>query len=59
MVDKCAQSYRALRKKGITVRRTNDVIIASFCIEHRLPLLFADRNFLPIVDQFGLVNAGA
>ncbi len=58
MVDKCAQNYRSLRKKGITVRRTNDVIIATFCIEHRLPLLFTDRDFLPFVDEFGLINAG-
>lgn len=57
MVDKCAQNYRSLRKKGITVRRTNDVIIATFCIEHRLPLLFTDRDFLPFVDELGLVNA--
>ena len=51
---KCADNYRLLRKKGITIRRTNDVIIATFCIEHTLPLLFTDRDFLPFVDKLSL-----
>ena len=54
MVYKCAASYRALRKKGITIRRTNDVVIATFCIENKLPLLFQDRDFNPFVDELGL-----
>lgn len=37
---KSADNYRFLRKKGITIRKTNDVIIATFCIENNLPLLF-------------------
>ena len=44
---RCADNYRALRKKGITIRKTADVIIATFCIENRLPLLFLDQDFLP------------
>ena len=55
MVDKCAENYRALRKKGITIRKTNDVIIATFCIENRLPLLFLDRDFTPFATHCGLV----
>lgn len=54
MVGLCADNYRTLRKQGITVRKTVDVIIASFCIEHGLPLLFLDRDFLPFVDHLGL-----
>lgn len=54
---KAAQHYRFLRKKGITVRKTNDVIIASFCIEHDLALLFSDRDFLPFVKYLGLKAA--
>ena len=50
MVFKCADSYRLLRKKGITIRRTTDVIIATFCIENRLPLLFSDRDFVPFIE---------
>ena len=57
MPDKCAENYRALRKKGITIRKTTDVIIATFCIERRMPLLFIDRDFIPFVDHLGLLNA--
>ena len=49
-----AENYRQLRKKGITIRKTNDVIIASYCIEHNLPLLFSDRDFLPFVEHLDL-----
>jgi len=54
MVEKCAENYRALRKKGITIRKTTDVIIATFCISQKLPLLFLDRDFDPFVDYLGL-----
>jgi predicted nucleic acid-binding protein len=47
----CAENYRILRKKGITVRKTADVIIASFCIENNFPLLFSDKDFLPFVEH--------
>ena len=51
---KSADNYRALRARGITVRRTVDVIIATYCIEHELPLLFEDKDFLPFVRELGL-----
>lgn len=54
MAEKCADHYRALRKKGITIRKTTDVIIATFCIEQKMPLLFLDRDFIPFVDHLGL-----
>jgi hypothetical protein len=57
MVGKCAENFRALRKRGITIRKTADVIIASFCIEHRLPLLFSDPDFVPFVEHLGLRSA--
>lgn len=53
----CAENYRALRKKGVTIRKTADVIIATFCIENNFPLLFSDRDFLPFVDHLGLRSA--
>ena len=56
MAEKCAENYRALRKKGITVRKTTDVIIATFCIEQRIPLLFLDRDFIPFVDHLDLLS---
>ena len=53
-VVKCADHYRALRKQGITIRRTTDVVIATFCIENKIPLLFQDRDFIPFVEKLKL-----
>ncbi len=49
-----AQNYRTLRKKGITVRKTIDVIIGTFCILNDVALLHDDRDFTPMVDHFAL-----
>ena len=49
-----AQNYRKLRKAGITVRKTIDVIIATFCIIEGLTLLHDDRDFDPISASFPL-----
>tara|TARA_B100001540_G_scaffold12936_1_gene11376 strand:+ start:2842 stop:3231 length:390 start_codon:yes stop_codon:yes gene_type:complete len=57
MAIKSADNFRALRKKGITVRKTADVIIATFCIEQKLPLLFSDKDFSPFVKHLGLAKA--
>jgi hypothetical protein len=54
MAIKSADYYRTLRARGITVRRTVDVIIATYCIEHDLPLLFQDKDFRPFVQNLGL-----
>lgn len=51
---KSAENYRKLRKKGITIRKTADVIIASFCIENDFPLLFSDKDFMPFVKHLHL-----
>lgn len=51
---KCADNYRALRKRGITVRRTIDALIATYCIENGCALLFQDRDFVPFVRHLGL-----
>ncbi len=56
MVVKCAENYRSLRKRGITIRKTADVIIATFCIENQIPLLFSDRDFLPFVKHLKLAT---
>lgn len=57
MVIKCADNYRFFRKKGITIRKTNVVIIATFCIENKIPLLFSDRDFLPFIKYLKLTSA--
>jgi len=49
-----AENFRVLRKKGVTVRKTVDCIIATFCIENNHGLLFSDRDFLPFVEHLGL-----
>lgn len=51
---KSADNYRYLRRRGITVRKTVDAIIATFCIETGYPLLFADKDFLPFIEYLGL-----
>mgnify|MGYP003700651937 FL=1 len=53
MAIKSAENFRTLRKRGITVRKTADVIIASFCIEQKFPLLFSDKDFKPFVKYLG------
>ena len=57
MAIKSVENYRALRKRGITIRKTVDVIIASFCIERKIPLLFSDKDFKPFVKNLGLTVA--
>ncbi len=52
-----AQNYRALRKKGVTVRKSVDVLIATWCIENRVPLLHADRDF-DVMVELGLEVVG-
>ncbi len=49
-----AQNYRLLRRTGVTVRKTIDIIIATFCIMEGLILLHDDRDFDPIVSHFSL-----
>ena len=51
---KSAQNYRKLRSKGVTVRKTIDVITATFCIEKKLPLLHSDKDFQPMAKHLGL-----
>ena len=50
-----ANNYMKLRKQGITVRKTIDVIIATFCIENGLPLIHNDRDFDPMEEILGLI----
>jgi predicted nucleic acid-binding protein len=57
MAMKSADNFRDLRKKGITVRKTIDVMIATFCIENGYKLLFSDKDFAPFVEHLGLMAA--
>ena len=51
---KSASNLRYLRKRGITVRKTIDVMIATYCMEHDITLLHCDRDFLPFSEHLGL-----
>jgi predicted nucleic acid-binding protein len=49
-----AQNFRALRQRGVTVRKTIDGLIATFCIAHGHDLLHCDRDFDPFERHLGL-----
>ncbi len=49
-----AQNYRTLRTRGITIRKTIDCLIATFCIAQGHTLLHNDRDFDPFEDHLGL-----
>jgi len=51
-----ASNYRVLRSKGITVRGTVDLLIATWCIENDIPLLHADRDFSGFEQYLGLAR---
>jgi predicted nucleic acid-binding protein len=55
--ESAARKYRMMRKRGITVRKLVDTIIASYCVDEAVPLLFSDRDFRPFVEHFGLIDA--
>ena len=51
---KAAEIYRSLRRKGITIRKPLNCMIASVAIEHDIPLLHNDRDFDLIEKHCGL-----
>lgn len=54
LATKAARNYRFLRAQGVTVRKTIDVIIGTFCIEEGHTLLHDDRDFDPMSEHLGL-----
>ena len=50
-----AMNFRTLRKKGIIVRKTIDVIIATFCIVNGFEFIHNDRDFNPMEEYLGLI----
>lgn len=54
---KSAENFRLLRKKRITIRKTTDMLIGTFCIENKIPLLYQDRDFHPLKIYLGLTSA--
>ena len=54
---RAADNYRLLRSRGVTVRKTIDMLIGTFCLNESHKLLFSDRDFEPLVDHLGLQRA--
>ena len=54
LAQQSAQNYRALRKKGVTVRKTIDCLIATFCIAENHSLLHRDSDFDGFEKHLGL-----
>ena len=52
-----AKNFRVLRVLGITVRKTIDTVIATYCIENKLALLYSDKDFDPFVKHLKLQSA--
>ena len=51
---KAASNFRFLRSKGVTIRKTVDMLIGSWCIEHEVELLHNDKDFNQIATQLPL-----
>jgi predicted nucleic acid-binding protein len=49
-----ARNYRLLRKRGVTIRKTVDVMISTFCLYYNLSLLYDDRDFDPMAKYLKL-----
>lgn len=54
LAQQSAQNYRKLRKSGITIRKTIDCLIATFCIAENHTLLHRDCDFDPFEEHLGL-----
>ena len=52
-----ARNFRSLRRRGITVSKTIDLLIGTWCIENRRPLLHNDSDFRPMARHLGLIEA--
>jgi predicted nucleic acid-binding protein len=43
--EKAADLYRYLRRKGVTIRKANDCLIAAVCIDFKYPIIHNDKDF--------------
>lgn len=53
---RAAKNFRSLRRLGITMRKTIDLFIGTWCIENRVALLHNDRDFQPMAQHLGLIE---
>jgi predicted nucleic acid-binding protein len=54
LAHKAAENYRSLRNAGLTIRGTVDLLIATWCIENKIPLIHVDRDFSGFEQHLGL-----
>jgi predicted nucleic acid-binding protein len=52
--EKAADLYRFLRKKGVTIRKPNDCLIAAVCIDYKYPIIHNDKDFFSIAKYTSL-----
>ncbi len=51
-----ARNHRSLRRRGVTIRKTIDLLIGTWCIENHVPLLHNDADFRPMARYLGLTE---
>lgn len=51
---RAARNFHTLQRRGITIRKTIDCLIATFCIVEDFELLHRDRDFDPFEQHLGL-----
>jgi len=54
IAEKSAENYRLLRSKGVTIRKTIDVLIGTFCAEHGFQIVHNDSDFTLMAKHIGL-----
>ena len=54
-----ARNFRVLRRRGITIRRTIGLLIGTWCIQNRTPLLHNDTDFATMARHVDLVEVAA
>lgn len=57
LASQAARHYRKLRSFGVTIRKSPDLVIATYCITHGHYLLQQDRDFDPFAKHCGLLIA--
>lgn len=51
-----ARNFRSLRRRGVTIRKTIDLLIGTWCIENGRALLHHDSDFRPMAQHLGLME---
>ena len=52
--ERAAENYKFLRSAGVTVRKTIDIIIGTFCLENSHEIIHNDSDFKHMEEHLGL-----